>query len=630
MSYALPLTNPFYRGAGTSGEVPGKYDCAFNGLGFMYDTRYFSGQGQARFGGSGKQLRSSIQLLKPQQDNSGEISERSLNPEDLIRQSQEMWHHGAGQVFFDRADSDSARFRSSKGIDVFSEKFKFQLLPDTAKKSSSANTVMAFAVAGSRFYRIDGTTVEYTTDITADTPAWTAVTGLPAGAPVSICSDGLNVYIACTANGIYKTDTTTNAAASWVTGTVTLVAWVKGRLMVAGGGHIYNVTVGGGPTALPAALDSSLNTGITWVGFAEGPAHIYATGYTGTKSLVYKITIAADGAALAAPSVACSLPDGETVSSLYGYEGYVFVGTAKGAWIAKPDVNGNLTKNKVLTTSSAVQCFEGQDRFVWFGYTNYDTGSTGLGRMDLGSDIGTREVITPAYATDLMTTYGTTTQGAVLAVATFQGIRVFAVSGAGFWAEGTLKVPSATLRTGLITYDLADNKIAIWLTLGHEALVGTIAAGIAANGSTTFTTIGSSTSDGAVAVTIPASETSGQTFEIEFTVTRSTSATTTGPKGTRWVLESNPAPGRGEFFAVGLRFYREIETRVGDEALDVYAAYQALVQMEERGLPVTFQDAWGIETVFIDDHDFLTDEYDQHGHQGTFVARVRRPRRRST
>lgn len=607
------LVHPLYGGGGTSAEVPGKWDLALNGRTFMFDTKYF--------GSSGRQRRSSVQLLKPQQDNSGEISERSLNPEDLIRQAQEMWHKGAGQVFFDRADSDSARFRSSKGIDVFSEKFKFSLLPATDQKSSSVQTVMAMVVAGSRLYRIDGANVEWTADVTVDTPVWTAVTGLP-GAAVALASDGFYVYIACSGNGIYRTDTTTNAAASYITGATTLVAWVKGRLMAAGGSSIYNPTAAG---ALPAALNSSLNTGITWVGFAEGPNHIYAAGYTGSKSFIYKTTIVADGTSLGAPSVAAQLPEGEIVRSVYGYLGYLFIGTDKGVWIARPDAAGNLTLNKVLATTSAVQCFEGQDRFVWFGYTNYDTTSSGLGRMDLGTDVAEREVLTPAYASDLMAT----AQGAVLAVVTFQARRVFAVSGAGFWGEDTVKVASGSLQTGLITYDLADNKISMYLTVTHEALVGTVAAGLAVDGALAFSAIGSNTDTGSVNITLPTAEERGESFEVEFTLTRSATDTTAGPKVTRWVLESNPAPGRGEFFDIAILLYRVVEVRGESETIDVAAAYEALLEMEQGARPLTYQDGWGTETVFLDDHEFITDSYDSDGHQGTFLARLRRPRRRS-
>lgn len=618
-----PLSTPFYGGTGTSTEVPGKWDVALNGLVAMFDTKYLGGSYDGRI------RRPSIPLLKPQQDTSGVIGDRSLNPEDLVRQAAESWHKGAGQIYFDRAESDTNRFRASKGIDPFGEKFRFQLLPDTALKSSSAQTVMATCVAGTRLYRINGTTVEWTADITVGSPAWTAVTGLPAGAPTSICTDGYTVYIACTANGIYTTNTATNAASSWATGTVTLVAWVKGRLMAAGGGSIYNVIASG---ALPSPLNSTLNTAITWVAFAEGPNHIYAAGYTGTRSYIYKTTIAGDGTGLAAPSVAVTLPDGASIRSLFGYQGYIFAGTDAALWICQPDLNGNLIQNKILDVAHAIQCFDAQDRFVYFGFTNYDASSTGLGRLDLGVDISDRQVPTPAYASDLMTTYGTAVQGAVLTVCTFQGIRYFGVSGAGWWAQDTVKVPSATLTTGLISFDLADRKVAVWATIAHEQLAGAVSVAVVADGgdSSAFSTIGGSADAGKTSSTLPVGELLGETFELQFTLTRSTVDTTTGPKMTRWILEANPAPGRGETFQVALLLYRNVTCRGGaEQAYDVHGVYQALIELEQSGRPLTYQDAWGTETVFLDDHEFISHEYDAGGHQGTFVADLRRPRRRS-
>jgi hypothetical protein len=610
------LVDPFYEGTGSSSSVPGLWDCALGGQEFMFDTKYF--------GPSGRQRRQSIQLLKAQQDNSGEISERSLNPEDLIRQAQEAWHKGAGQSYFDRSDSDSSRFRASKGIDVFSDRFKFQLLPDTDQKSTSASTVMRMAVAGSRLYRIDGTTVEFTTDITVGTPSWTAVTGL-AGTPVSICTDGNFVYIACTASGIYRIDIASDpaAAASWATGTVTLVAWVKGRLMAAGGGNIYNVTASG---ALPAVLNSSLNTGVTWVAFAEGPNHIYAAGFTGTQSVFVKTTIQPDGTALAAPSVAMPFPDGETVRAMYGYLNVLFIGTDRGVWVAEPDSNGNLNPNKILDTDDPVRCFEGQDRFVWFGWSNYDAVSTGLGRLDLGVDAGDRNVITPAYASDLMAS----TQGEVLDVCTFQDVRVFAVSEDGFWAEDTDLVASGTLHTGLITYDLGDQKFAMYVTVAHDPLDGEVAVGVAADSAETFSAIGSNDEQASTGFTAPCGEMLGEGFELELSLTRSAADTTVGPVVTRWVFEANPAPGRGEFFGVALLFYRTVVPHNGQNTpFDVYGAYGSLLELEQSGRPITYQDAWGVDSVFLDDHEFITDSYDSDGHQGTFIAQLRRPRRRS-
>ena len=89
-----------------------------------------------------------------------------------------------------------------------------------------------------------------------------------------------------------------------------VLEYVKGRLMAAGSGatdgyKIWNITASGNN---PAILYTHPNTAFTWVGFAAGQQHIYAAGYAGRTSLIYKTAIKADGTALDIPSQAGELP----------------------------------------------------------------------------------------------------------------------------------------------------------------------------------------------------------------------------------------------------------------------------------------------------------------------------------
>ena len=78
--------------------------------------------------------RESQPVLRAQADTGSTPGEQSINREDLWRRAQESWHHGAGQVYLDRADSDSSRFLSSKGVNVW-DKWALSLLHDTTLRS---------------------------------------------------------------------------------------------------------------------------------------------------------------------------------------------------------------------------------------------------------------------------------------------------------------------------------------------------------------------------------------------------------------------------------------------------------------------------------------------------------------
>lgn len=615
MGLRSSLRTPFFGGMGVSNLVPDLWDCAINGRTFRFDTKFF---GQAQF------TRSSIPLLKPQQAQ-GSINESSLNPADGIRAAIESWHHGAGQTSLDRDTSDPYRFRSSKGVDPWT-KWKLSLLPDTDQKRTSANTNLALVPAGARLYLADGQTLAYTTDVTLGTPTFTAVTGTPAVAINGIASDGFTVWTAHGASGIYDTNTGAGASASRTTGTVGgVLGYVKGRLMAADANAIYNIVLlTGAAAARPTALYTHPNTDFVWVGFAEGLQNIYAAGYSGDKSLIYKVPIKQDGSGLDAASVAGELPDGEIVRSLGSYLGLVLVGTDKGVWVASQDSDGNLSLNKVVDLDAACYCFEGQGDFVWFGWTNYDSTSAGLGRMDLRSDTKGASVLTPAYASDLMAT----AQGAVLSIATFQDIRVFAISGSGVWAEDIVKVTSGSLDTGLITQGMTDSKVALSIKITHEPLNGTIDLLMSADGGV-FGSRGSSIDPLSTSASLSASTTTGETFELRFTLNRP-STTTLGPVLTRATLESNLAPGRGEYFNVALLFHDLIKlTDEGQEVhFDCAANYARLVDWEISGLPLSYQDALGSATVLLEDHDFVIEGWTEKrdAYTGTFLAKFRKPR----
>lgn len=608
---ALPLASPWYEGAATPSTVPGVYDCAVAGMPLMIDWK-FADEMRLR----------SIPLLKPQSDQSGNVGEQSLNPEDFPRRSQESWHHGAGQAFLDAGEFDPFRFRTSKGVDVWTKK-QFTLLPDTASRLASANTNLAVVPVGSYLYVSDGAALKRTQDITVGSPTWTTVTGTPAGNVGSIATDGFNVWTQhAGANGIYATTRGGAATAAYVTAAVSgPIGFVKGRLMAwdTATASLYNIVAGG---ALPTALLTVANTDFVAVGFAEGPSNIYMAGYSGDKSLIYRTTIKTDGTGLDAPVVAGELPDGEIVRSIAGYLGFLLVGTDRGMRLAALDDAGNVaTMSDLIPTGAAVRCFEPQDRFVWYGLTNYDAQSTGLGRADLS--VFTKG-LNPAYTSDLMAAG----QGAVLSAATFQNLRVFAVSGLGIYAQTATLVASGSIDGGHVTFGLPDTKVAVWLDVRHEALDGTVTVAISADGGP-FLSVGASTSAGSTAGVVALGNQRGQTHEVRLAVGRG--STTTGPTVHRWTLEANPAPGRGEMILLPLLLFEKVNSARGDEiALDVAATYRSLLSFETLGAPLPLTTGLGTETVFLDDHEFAPHSYTgtRDAFNGTFLAHFRRPRSR--
>lgn len=601
MGISAVISSAFYTGQSRSEQVPGKFDVSINGRGFMLDLQ----------DGSDSFSRRSIPMLRNQANTGDQFGEASLNPEELWRRSQDSWDHGAGQTYLDREESDRRRFRSSKGVNVW-ERWQLSLLPDVDSKRTSANSNLLLQPVGDHLYLVDGASLLRTTSLTG-TPAWTAVTGTP-NAPGSITSDGFNVYTSHGTSGVFLTTRGAASTSSYTTGAVALVGYVKGRLMAANGPSIYNITASG---ALPAALFTQPNTDFTWVGFAEGQAALYAGGFSGDKSLIYRIAIKQDGTGLDVPIIAGELPDGEILRAIGGYLGFVLLGTDKGIRFCATDQQGNLTIGALIRTPQPVRCFEGQDKYVWFGWSNYDSTSTGLGRLDLSTFIAP---LTPAYASDLMVSG----QGRVSSVVTFGDRRVFTVTGFGVFNQSTRLVGSGTLDTGLISYGLADEKVGVFVDVRLSDFSGSNLGHIAVDGGS-MTQIGTRT-EASDDEPFQVGQLSGETFEIRHELRRDSGDTARGPVLTRYTLRAYPKTTRGEIFTVPLLLHEKVRDRQDSEVhVDVETEMAELLALQNSRSLVIYQVGTESHTVLLEDSVFIYSHATGDGRawNGTFNAKMK-------
>ena len=597
-----PLNQPIYSGVGLSSEIPFRYPVAINGRPYLLDLDV-----------QDRELRFSQQtvpVLRAQADTGSQTGEQSINPEGLWRRTQDTWHRGAGQTYRDREQSDPARFRSSKGIDPWT-KWALTLLPDTSRALASAGTNLALAVSGSNLYVADVQVLKRTTDLAA----WTAVTGTPAVTIGSLASDGGTVYATYGASGLWSTPRGGAAATQYTTQACTLVRYVLGRLIVANGPTVWNFTASG---AAPAALLNHPNADWTWVDAAAGPTAIYLAGYSGDKSLIYRTTIKADGTALDAPIVAGELEDGQIVRSISGYLGFLLVGTDTGLRVAQIESDGSLTFGARIPTNSPVLCFEPQDRFVWYGLSNYDSSSTGLGRLDMSESTA---ALVPAYASDLMVT----AQGAVPSVATFLGKRVFAVSGSGVWTQSPDLVPSGVISTGVLSYGLIDPKVALFLDVRHQPLAGSVSLALAADNAG-FVHVGGSEQQNTTSpgMGLACSQARGEAFEVQVTLNRSATSNSSGPEFNRFTLRVNPAPPRTSIFTVPLLLHQTVENEEEDVHVDVRWERDAIASLYQSQAVVNYQDGNRSHLVTVQDAFWLPQQpIGDGGFNGTLVVRLK-------
>jgi hypothetical protein len=560
----------FYSGTGSTQLVPDIFPVAINGRAYMIDTaaNAFTRQFDAR-------VRDSV-------DQSAEPGESAINPQGLWRRSQSSWHYGAGQKYSDTSDAEPFRFNESKGVNVW-DKGRLSLLSDTDKVYSTSGTNLYATTAANLMYGTDGQSVKYTTDFVSIS----TVTGTAASNIFSIASDGYNVFYSYANGDIDQTDAGIGSSSAFITGIEAgKLAYVKGRLMVAGQAadkhKIWNITTAPGSSANnPSPLMTHRNTEFTWVGFAAGQTHIYAAGHAGNISLVYKIEIEADASSLTAPVVAAELPQGEIIQEIYGYLGYIVIGTNTGFRFCSADSAGNLIVGPRIDIGSAVKAFAGIGQYIYFSWTNYDSTSTGIGRMDISVFISTNQ---PAYASDLMAT----AQGEVQAIHEFNDKPLFTVSGEGvFVPDATDLVTSGYLTSGVYRWGVPDAKFIPKLDLRCLPLAGSITMSIAEDNGTYFDLPAFSTS-GAKDKTFDGRE--NKVFEAEIKVTLARGSTTTGPTVTRWMARAYAAPLRSQIFSVPIIMHHKLSIGGREYWQDVDFEMRQLRDLVDNPRVVSYQE----------------------------------------
>lgn len=573
----------FYTGTGSSSLVPHVYPVAVAGHPYMVDQK------SGRFG------RAFEARVRESVDQNNLPGEATINPQGLWRRAQSSWHKGSGQQYADTADAGDYRFYTSKNLDPWT-KGELKLLPTTSKVYNSSNSNVRICVADGRLYLSDGQTLKYTTDLST----YTTVTGTPAATINGLTTDGFNVWISFSGNGIYKTDTSTSAAASYATGHEwNQLQYVKGRLMAFGytstdSYKLWNITQSGNN---PAILYTHPNTKFNWVGAAGGQQHIYVGGYAGGISLIYRTQIKADGTSLDVPIQAAELPQGEVIHALYGYLSYIVIGTSKGIRFCTSDTDGNLLVGPVLETTTSVYAASGDGRYIWYGWSNFDSTSTGLGRMDISELNGVNE---PAYASDLMAT----AQGDVLGVANWNGGRVFSVSGQGLYAESTDLCATGYIETGTWRWGIPDRKFVPRFDTRTKPLAGSITTAFAFDGGS-YTNLPAVDDVNSTDVTTVGPETGFSDLAIKLTFARSGTSNTAGPTLTRWQARAYAAPIRARVFSVPVLLHRKLRIHNREIHLNVLAELEYLEGLVNDALIIPYQEGHQSYNVVVENVEWI-------------------------
>lgn len=592
------------------------YDFAFDGMAFISasDDNHPYSRGLAP-------------VRKDQFDNTKEPGEQSLA--NWWLRSQSTFVGGEGILYQDPDTVSQANLQNrhtiqyghSVGLNPWVNG-KLTLLRATSQRVADASG-LAHLVVGWKNGGVDSFYSAFGTNLKSDDGAsTTTVTYGGANAIVSLASDGTKYY-AGASDGIWSGTGVGAGAKLWNIGSSNVVVgWVKGRLMGAVDNKVYEL-VGGAPPALPTPKFTHLNSAFVFTAFAEGTNAIYASGYAGNQSAIYKFTLDTSGnvpVLASGGTQACQLPMGEIVYSIYAYLGsFIGIGTNRGFRVGQiDDSTGDIVYGPLLFPTAVgqvgVQAIAAYDRFFFVGMTNSIDNLSGLYRVDLSQPIydnGTSASLRFAYATDLQTHL----TGAVTGVTNFgtSDRMVIGQVGQGAYLESaTTLEPTGYFTTGRIRYNTLEPKIFKFMTVRMpQTFFGTLAASV-------FDPTGTQTSVYSV------SEGSGQTItdiglaapanavewiQVRLDFTRSGTNSALGPEVNGWQLKAVPGAIRQRIFVVPvLCFDREMDH---NGQMDGYEGrtldrLELFEQAAQGGNSLTFQDlnlqrSW---TVIVDDYEF--------------------------
>ncbi|UQA91627.1 hypothetical protein [Streptomyces halobius] len=596
----FPFSGRTVAGAATYALKDVRYDVAIGGIPFL-----------TAISDERPMTRELAQTQREQFDNSRNPGEQSLA--DWWLRSQSTFVGGAGLLYQDPDVSNefAIRFGESVGVNPWVNGSLTMLRStavDIADATVNPHFVLGWDNAGTDSYWSGVATTLKSSDGTTIT--WGGVETIR-----SLASDGTNYYVA-DLNNVYKGAGTGNGAAWTATGTTNaLVRWVKGRIMIALDHQVYEADAAGVKTL----RFTHLNSAWTWTDFAEGTNAIYASGFAGSQSSIYKFELDATGDVPTLTTggvLTAQLPHGEVVHSLLGYLGtFVGIGTNRGFRVGQIDDNGDIAYGPLLfATEGPVRSIAAFDRFFFVAAENSIDGSSGLYRVDLGQPIQTGDV-TPgirfAYATDLQSGVS----GEVDSVTNFGNSdrMVFTVRASGSYLEsaGELET-SGTFTTGRVRYNTLIKKIFKFLSVKTpDDLAGSLTASIIdpGGGETSVITISQGGSAQIENVLLQSPATAVEWIQLKLTFNRSTVDTATGPEVNGWQFKALPGEVKQRIFTIPLAcFDKEKDVHgqlVGFEGR-TRARLEGFEELAQAGDAVQFQDLYnGLSyLVLIDEYQF--------------------------
>lgn len=517
------------------------------------------------------------------------------------QRSQSSWHFGAGAPSLDGPGSGDAsiavtRYADSFGVDPWTPG-QLTLLKDTQQLGTASAALGLCVISDGGTPRpmwADGNVLKYWNGSAVTTITWGGTNTIQA-----LTTDGTRYFVVDT-TGVWAGTVGGPAGTKQYTissGTNFAVKWAKQRLMLAIDQKVYELpNAATPPAALPTEKFTHPSSGWKWTSFTEGPGAIYAGGFSGSSSGVFKFVLDTDGATptLTTGITACELPAGEQCLSLCTYiGGFIALGTSQGLRVCSFSGNDIALAPLTISGEGAVNSVTGWDKFLYATITDAGEGFCGLARVDLSrltevDQYGwSRDVRANTSVTDDFTGVTGTPSGVVVVA----GLPTFLISANGVYQQhATRLAPYGELTTGQIILATADDKIfqrVLVRSYGQGTIVVSHGVDTGTPDRTDYTLDLAASNNLDVGI----GPLRGGSLSLRFRLTRFTDLTS-GPEFKQWLIKALPGQPREENIILPLQCYDRTELPSGEtefrQAGDVIELIRAMCRTQQPILVQTY------------------------------------------
>lgn len=599
MTISATFSDPLYAASGLSPDVPTRLPIALDGYAMQVDVARID--------------RQDIPGLRQSSDTTAEAGEAALSSVGSWRRHQFDWTGGAGQEYFDAespnggSSSDRSRFWKSFGVDPWTTG-KLSLLHDVRATATVGGTNSRMISAGGYIYLLEdaSTLRKYTPDSTGASAATAVtITGTPSDM-TDICTDGYQVWISSTSNGVYTTDTTSGAASNVSANNGEFIRYANGRLFLGNNGTSPTLTEISAAGAVITTFTNPVAGTITWKDVAGAPGKIYVSLSVNGQGYLYRVVLnESTGSLQQALISAATLTNNEYVNAMVAYGNLMALGTSLGLRLATINTTGGLEYGAVITAPGEILDLAVDNRFVWFTWSDFIYGDrvspyddnqayvyrSGVGRADLSKFTDT---LVPAYAFDLY--FGTSIT--VKAVVRTGGMTYF-VGGGLLFCESNQYTALGVMNSGKMRFGVYVPKQGVSIDFRHDKInepgrsvgngttIGWYAQVIPDDASASFGQrpyyVGSNTIQGSVGpvAPLPLRDQRAEVFQVEmygFAYLLSISPLR------RWSLVASPAPHRQEQITLPVLSFGDLFDENGPDEGQRYIENTAFQLMHLRNL----------------------------------------------